>query len=144
MTKYNELLNNFNEDNGKSGTKDFLLGAIVGGIVGAATALWLSPKSRTDICEAVNNKTANLREKADTLQEKVSDLAQITKNKTSSFTSTISNQSSELFSKIKGNNPKSDEENFLSNSVDPEVDPIQKMLEETKKAFDETEIKFNH
>jgi gas vesicle protein len=37
------------KENQQSGTKDFLLGALIGGVVGAATALLLAPKSGKDI-----------------------------------------------------------------------------------------------
>jgi gas vesicle protein len=37
------------KENQQSGTKDFLLGALIGGVVGAATALLLSPKSGKEI-----------------------------------------------------------------------------------------------
>lgn len=58
----------------KAGTKDFLLGALIGGVIGAAAALWFSPKSGTALRETVNNKTIELKEKASSLQTKVSEL----------------------------------------------------------------------
>ncbi len=127
----NDKLMPLNENNGKTGTKDFLLGAVVGGVIGASAALWLSPKSRTALRETLNSQTTILKEKADTLQIKVTDLAQYTKEKTNSITKSLSQQSSEALAKIKGKGSEVDS------------DPVQKMLEETKKAFDETEQKLN-
>jgi gas vesicle protein len=105
------MLNNNNQysSSEKTGTKEFVFGAIIGGVIGAAAALWFSPKSGTAFRESVNNKTVELKEKASSLQTKVSDL------------------------KKKSDEPKED-----SN------DSIEKMLAETKKAFDETEEKLNH
>lgn len=136
--------NYLHEETEKGNTKDFLLGAMIGGVIGAAAALWLSPKSGTALRESVTNQTAILKEKAGTLQlkEKVSDIAQMTKEKTNTLTQTITQQSSEAIAKIKGINRSEDSE--VSDENSEEMDSIQKMLEETKKAFDETEKKLNH
>lgn len=136
--------NYLHEETEKGNTKDFLLGAMIGGVIGAAAALWLSPKSGTALRESVTNQTAILKEKAGTLQlkEKVSDIAQMTKEKTNTLTQTITQQSSEAIAKIKGINRSEDSEVSDENSED--MNSIQKMLEETKKAFDETEKKLNH
>ncbi|WP_051120170.1 YtxH domain-containing protein [Bacillus sp. 1NLA3E] len=131
MINNNDKLMPLNENNERTGTKDFLLGAMVGGVIGASAALWLSPKSRTALRETLNNQTTILKEKADTLQEKVTDLAQYTKEKTNTLTKSLSQQSSEALAKMK------------CKSSDTESDPVQRMLEETKKAFDETEQKLN-
>lgn len=151
MDKEDSIMGNYlHEETEKSGTKDFLLGAMIGGVIGAAAALWLSPKSGTALRETVNTQTAVLKEKAGTIQlkQKVSDIAQRTKEKTNSLTQTLTQQSSEVLAKIKGNNHEdvSDGSNVDSHIVDQNVgmDSIQKMLEETKKAFDETEKKLNH
>lgn len=138
-------MNNYlHEEKEKTGTKDFLLGALVGGVVGAVTALWLSPKSGPALRESVTNQTAVLKEKAGTL-------AQATKEKTTTLTHTISQQSAEAIAKLKGKSPDATEEDkeLEELKASPEYqaagyDSIQQMLEETKKAFDETEKKLNH
>lgn len=138
-------MNNYlHEEKEKFGTKDFLLGALIGGVVGAATALFLSPKSGPELRESVSNQTAVLKEK---IPSKVTDLAQATKEKTSSLTHTISQQSSEAIAKLRGKKGEADElEELQSDSEFHQAgyDSIQQMLEETKKAFDETEKKLNH
>lgn len=138
-------MNNYlHEEKEKTGTKDFLLGALVGGVVGAVTALWLSPKSGPALRESVTNQTAVLKEKAETL-------AQATKEKTTTLTHTISQQSAEAIAKLKGKTSEAGEdenelEELTSSPAYQEAgyDSIQQMLEETKKAFDETEKKLNH
>ncbi|WP_318507970.1 YtxH domain-containing protein [Bacillus sp. T3] len=142
--------NYLHEETDKGGTKDFLLGAMIGGVIGAAAALWLSPKSGTALRESVTNQTAVIKEKAGNLQlkEKVSDIAQMTKEKTNTLTQTITQQSSEALAKIKGINRGAESEVLDENpneiTDNGGLDSIQKMLEETKKAFDETEKKLNH
>lgn len=146
----------FNQYNEKTGTKDFLLGAFIGGVVGACTALWFSSKSGTAFCETVNNKTESLKEKTGSLPIKVSELAEMTKEKTSSLTQSLARHSNEAISKIKGKKEEHPEEELYFNPIeltDSETGTesfnknsgsIQKMLEETKKAFDETEQKLNY
>lgn len=143
--------NYLHEEKEKNGTKDFLLGALIGGVVGAVTALWLSPKSGPALRESLTNQTTVLKEKAGTLQGKVSDLAHTTKEKTTTLTHTISQQSAEAIAKLKGKNSNASEEaeeleELKASPGYQEVgyDSIQHMLEETKKAFDETEKKLNH
>ncbi|WP_147532647.1 YtxH domain-containing protein [Bacillus marasmi] len=145
------MSNYLHEEKEKNGTKDFLLGALIGGVVGAATALFLSPKSGPELRESVTNQTAVLKEKAVTIPSKVSDLAQATKEKTSTLTQTISQQSAEAIAKLRGKKSETTEEldEFEELEASAEFqqtgyDSIQQMLEETKKAFDETEKKLNH
>lgn len=122
-------------------TKDFLIGALVGGIVGAATALFLTPKSGKDIRYNISHQASSMFDKTNQLREtavsKGVELAGVAKEKTTSLGQSVSKQSHELMNKvislkpqaIKGNEGNSD---------------IQRMLEETKKAFDETEQQLNH
>jgi gas vesicle protein len=130
-------MGNYREE--KTGTKSFILGAFIGGVVGAACALLFSPKSGPALRDSLKNQTAALKEKAAPLQGKVTDLAQSTKEKTKTLTETIAKQSSEAMSKLrKKNQAEQDEAQTVT------LDSIQQMLEETKKAFDETEKKLNH
>jgi gas vesicle protein len=156
-----------NNNGANQGSKDFLLGAIIGGVVGAVTALWIAQKPGKEIRETFNVQTATMRNKAESFQKlaklKVVDLAEITKDKTNSWTQSLSQQSSDLFSKLKDNNENaisSNEEELIEYipigdaASQPKVpskinvtlngdDRIQKMLSETKEAFDETERKLN-
>lgn len=153
-----------NNNGANQGSKDFLLGAIIGGVVGAVTALWIAQKPGKEIRETFNVQTATIRNKAESFQKsaklKVADLAEITKDKTNSWTQSLSQQS---FSKLKDNNENatsSNEEELIEYipigdaASQPKApskinvtlngdDRIQKMLSETKEAFDETERKLN-
>lgn len=59
--------------------KDFLAGALLGGILGATTALLLAPKSgselRQDISEKIQDLTENAQEISQNIQEKGENLA---------------------------------------------------------------------
>lgn len=131
--------------------KDFLIGSLVGGIVGTLAALLLAPKSGKELRSDLNNQAHVLREKTDQIRStamvKSGELGSSVKEKTSELSRKVSEQSVGLVHKVTG---RKDEVNEIvtNNAVDElfEQDPqsdIQRKLEETKKAFDETESKIN-
>ncbi|TYS45347.1 YtxH domain-containing protein [Bacillus infantis] len=149
------------EDNINS--KDFLIGALVGGMVGAAAALFLAPKTGKELRTDLNEQAAVLKEKTghlkDTAMTKGSELASAAKEKTSTLTQSVSKQSSGLVEKVKGMSGKagsqsddsSEEEEAFTETVpsgsaamlsEEDGESIQQKLEETKNAFDETEMKY--
>jgi gas vesicle protein len=71
----NNKNDNLNQDNGMS-TKDFVVGAIVGGLVGAATALFLAPKSGKELRNDLTEQGNALMEKGAPLMEKGTALKQ--------------------------------------------------------------------
>lgn len=80
---------------GKVNGKDFLLGAVVGGVVGAATALLLAPKSgkelRTDISDQYR-----------TVSEKTQKIAGEIGQRTQSAAKQVGSYSSSVMNKVKG------------------------------------------
>jgi gas vesicle protein len=134
-------------------TKDFFIGALVGGLVGSLAALLLAPKSGKQLRGDLNNQAYIVREKTDQIREsamiKSSELTSAVKDKTTVISKKVAEQSADIVKKVKGLN--ADGENDPLESVNPvdelfEQNPksdIQKKLEETKKAFDETESKIN-
>jgi len=140
-----------------SGTKDFLLGAFIGGIVGAATALFLAPKPGKDLLQDLNGHAHVLKEKGiemtGSVKEKGTEFISIAKDKTEQLGNVVTKTSSDLKDKVKGtvtnvtiNQEDSDEAEEPAKSISlssNEYDEIQQKLEETKRAFDETESKYN-
>ncbi|MEK3852816.1 YtxH domain-containing protein [Cytobacillus sp. FSL H8-0458] len=146
-------------------TKDFMIGALIGGMVGAATALFLAPKSGKELQNDLSEKAAILKEKSgqyrETAMTKGTELATAAKEKTNVLTQTVTKQSNELVNKVKNlkdyqngqasaNGTAEEEgeainnETFQTEGNAPVNDAeIQMKLEETKKAFDETEQKYN-
>ncbi|MCM3704850.1 MULTISPECIES: YtxH domain-containing protein [Cytobacillus] len=146
-------------------TKDFMIGALIGGMVGAATALFLAPKSGKELQSDLSEKAAILKEKSgqyrETAMTKGTELANAAKEKTNVLTQTVTKQSNELVNKVKNlkdyqNGPAPanctaeekeaaiNDETFQAEGNAPVNDAeIQMKLEETKKAFDETEQKYN-
>ncbi|MEF3303710.1 YtxH domain-containing protein [Paenibacillus sp. GYB003] len=74
--------------------KDFLLGAIVGGVLGAVTALLLAPKSGKEL-------RADISEQAHLLGEKTQALAETVGSKTQVIAKQVSEQTGEWVQKAK-------------------------------------------
>jgi gas vesicle protein len=139
-----------------SGSKDFLLGAIIGGLVGAATALFLAPKSGKEIRTELNAQAGSLKGKTSQLYDvakvKSTELAEVAKVKSSSIGQVVSKQSNDIMNKVKSIKPsKTSDEGYIDLEVEGDFSPLlsndkelQKKLEETKRAFDETEAQLNH
>jgi gas vesicle protein len=156
--------NNQNRNKETHTSKNFIAGAVIGGVVGAAAALLLAPKAGKEIRSGLNNQVTNLLEKttllSDDVLEKSNGLASATKEKTALLSKAVVQQSKEFVSKAKGftsnsideqedsetnyipingntskvNTPKDD----VKKSADKETD-IRKKLEEAQRAFDEAE-----
>lgn len=74
--------------------KDFVIGALVGGIVGAAAGLLLAPKSGKDLRSDVAVQAVNLKDKS-------ADFSSTAKDKTIQLSKQIQEQSSQLVEKVK-------------------------------------------
>lgn len=74
---------------GDMNTKDFLIGTLIGGIVGATTALFLAPKSgkelRNDLGEQAQMAKAKTSEFTSTAYDKGNEWATIAKEKSSNI-----------------------------------------------------------
>lgn len=89
---YNESSSIYREDEGNG--KDFIIGVLVGGIIGAATALLLAPKSGTEL-------RGNLSTQAVTLKDKTIDLSSTAKEKTTQISKQLQEQSGQIVDKVK-------------------------------------------
>ncbi|ESU30941.1 hypothetical protein G3A_19485 [Bacillus sp. 17376] len=144
------------EDNNNN-SRDFVAGAIVGGLAGALAALLLAPKSGKELRGTLNEQTSSLKTKS-------ADLASVAKEKASGLKDTVSQQSSMIANKVKdmknksGNTSENTEVNegelqevptsmaetsSMENTHTATGEEIQRKLEETQKAFDDTENKLN-
>ncbi|RLQ97907.1 YtxH domain-containing protein [Falsibacillus albus] len=143
MAQLNET--NTTESNEQNiNTKDFVIGALIGGIIGATTALFLAPKSGKELRSDLNTQATTLKEKSgqwkDSAVEKGNEWAAVAKEKTSAISQAV--QSNELVNKVKNfrsaEQPAGELENHPEESS-ASVDELNQKLEDTKKAFDETE-----
>ena len=151
------------EFNGKEETKtnsrDFIVGAFLGALAGAAAALLFTPKSGRELRSTINGQTSSILDRTDELKDravnKSNEFASAAKEKANTVVHSMSQQSSELLKKVKEQRHfnERDIEDPASTSKDEETqsrpyastsEEIQRKLEETQKAFDETEMKLNH
>ena len=79
--------------------KDFVIGALVGGIVGAAAALLLAPKSGSEL-------RSDVAVQASSLKDKSVELSHVAKDKTVQLSSQIKEQSTNLVDKVMTKSPK--------------------------------------
>lgn len=79
--------------------KDFVIGALVGGIVGAAAGLLLAPKTGRDL-------RSDVATQAVTLKEKGVELSSTAKDKTVQLSSQLKEQSTHLVDKVKSKTQK--------------------------------------
>jgi gas vesicle protein len=159
-------------------SKDFLIGALIGGVVGAAAALFMAPKSGKELMSDLNVQAKNLGEKTEKFRQVAMEKGEVLREKSGTVTEMVSNKSSDLVNKVKsftssngtGTGAKNSDEYVTDVSetvadyetASPEVVPTtstadassssstlagvnaaQLKLDETKKAFEETENKYN-
>ena len=150
-----------NQTRNEESSNSFLLGAIIGGVVGAAAALLLAPKSGKDLRNKFNNQAGTIFDKTAAMRENVMTKSNELASKGSSLSQGIVLQSQELLNKVKGKITSPDElkdegeTNYISILAPKEKvkskksiengsmdsSEIRKKLEEAEKAFDEEENK---
>jgi gas vesicle protein len=91
-------------DNNMNG-KDFLLGAVVGGLLGAVTALLLAPKPgnelRADLKETATTVSSKTQEIAHQVSERSQEIAHQVGERGQALAKTVTAQTSELVDKAK-------------------------------------------
>ena len=115
--------------------KDFVIGALVGGIVGAAAGLLLAPKPGKELRSDVAVQAVNLKDKS-------ADLSTTAKDKTLQLSKQIQEQSTQLVEKVKTlKSPKapavfddgtvsSEGEEPLDEIIEAVVDGVEEAVEE--------------
>jgi gas vesicle protein len=150
-----------NQTRNEESSNSFLLGVIIGGVVGAATALLLAPKSGKALRNNFTNQAGTVIDKTANMRENVMTKGNELVSKGSTLSQGIVLQSAELLNKVKGKITSQDEskeeevlnyiplqtanEKIESKKSIPigqlDSSEIRKKLEEAEKAFDEEENK---
>ncbi|KAA0965119.1 YtxH domain-containing protein [Sporosarcina sp. ANT_H38] len=95
----------FYDENESSGAGSFLVGALVGGVIGAAAALFLAPKTGSEMRENLTTQATQLKGKSieisSVAKEKATELTTVAKEKTGEISKTIQEQSGQLVDKVK-------------------------------------------
>ncbi|MCF6138303.1 YtxH domain-containing protein [Pseudalkalibacillus berkeleyi] len=105
-----------NNQNSSIDTKDFLIGSLIGGIVGATTALLLAPKSGKELRTDLNDQAVQLKGKS-------TEVASMAKEKSSNIAQTVSTQTSQAANKVKefSSNVKDDYANWRNKDKEAEL-----------------------
>jgi gas vesicle protein len=150
-----------NQARNEGSSNSFLLGALIGGIAGAAAALFLAPKTGKELRNAVTNQAGSLMDKTIELRGSVKNKSNELATKTSSLSQGLVQQSSDLLKKVTGRTSSQDETGEEADlTFIPINEPkekkaikktisigtldsseIRKKLEEAQKAFDTEESK---
>ncbi|ARD47228.1 hypothetical protein SporoP37_03170 [Sporosarcina sp. P37] len=87
-------------DEDSSGTGSFIAGAIIGGVIGAATALFLAPKTGREMREDLTIQASQLKDKSielsATAKDKAVELSSTAKDKASEFSSAAKDKTSDF------------------------------------------------
>jgi gas vesicle protein len=141
-------------------SNSFLLGALIGGVVGAVTALLLAPKPGKELRRTLSSQAGSILDKTEQLRENVRIKSNKLVTKTSGLSQGVIEQSTGLINKVKSRSTNQSEcggeteSNYISIGSPkkkgvkkpPEKgtldnDEIRKKLVEAQKAFEEEENK---
>jgi gas vesicle protein len=131
VTSNGEALQSVNSEESQNGSNSFLLGAIVGGIVGAATALYLSGKSSKSILSTLN-------EVKDYTVTKGNEFMSLDKS------NALSKISKQIGNKVSDFREKEEHSETKYVSIKPQIssqEELQRKLQEAKAAIEEQELK---
>ncbi|MFD2446433.1 YtxH domain-containing protein [Bacillus sp. CGMCC 1.16607] len=145
MGNKENLIDANNEKETGINSKDFIVGALIGGLVGAAAALFLAPKSGRDIRYNLNEQTSYLKDKGEQwislAVNKGNGIVSSVKDRTKSMTKS----SNEGLNKEKNLRIVEDQDygkEYIS--IKPSTssyEEIHKKLQETQLALEEEEVK---
>jgi gas vesicle protein len=149
-----------NQNRNEESSNTFLLGALIGGMVGAAAALLLAPKQGKELRHTLSKQADSFKDRTGQLRENVMSKSNDLVSKTSSLSREIALQSSELINKVKGKTSNQEEMNDSEITYIPIHDSkesqsakksiklpslsstdVKKKLEEAQRAFDAEESK---
>lgn len=144
----------FYEEKEESGVGSFLVGALIGGVVGAATALFLAPKTGKEMRDEFSTQAIQIKDKSielsaiakDKAQEygtvakdKATEFADIAKGKTDDLTKTIQKQSAIVADKVKS--VTSDGKEAVQEGLDALEEKESEFIEVAKDKLDQLDEK---
>ena len=129
------------EEKSDINTKDFMIGALIGGMLGGAVALLLAPKSGKELRSDINGGAKYISDKTQEIKqtaiEKGTELAEVAKTKTNTLSEKVSKQSATILENVKNVKQKvsksvqEEAEDVTVSSEEPEL--VQPVAEETEK-----------
>lgn len=90
---------------GKNNNKDFIMGSLIGGLIGAAAAMFLAPKSGKEIRDNLGQQANMMKDRTGRFTsgtlEKSSGLANAAREKTASLSQVVTGQSAQIMNKVR-------------------------------------------
>ncbi len=132
-----------NDDNQNINSKDFLIGSLIGGIVGASLALIFAPKSGKELRGDINQGAGYVKDRAsewkDVAYVKGSEWKDYAKEQSAHLGQTVQQKSSQISNKLKETT--STIQDKIKGEQDPEqaAEEVAKAIDDAAKAFDETD-----
>jgi gas vesicle protein len=141
-----EYTNSFYDENESSGAGSFLVGALVGGVIGAAAALFLAPKTGSEMRDNLSTQASQLKDKSieisSVAKEKATELSTVAKGKTGELSKTIQEQSGQLVDKVKSMTSKTSvpmDDGTASSEGEESIDFIDTAVSKTQEAYESGE-----
>ncbi len=135
-------------DDDNSGAGSFLLGALVGGVIGAAAALFLAPKTGREMRDDFSEQAVQLKNKGIELstvaKDKATEITSVAKEKTDGLTKTIQEQSGQIVDKVKSMTNKTSvpmDDGTASSEGEEAIDFVESKTEKDKKAVEDQSTK---
>ena len=126
------------EDKNDINSKDFMIGALIGGMLGGAVALLLAPKSGKELRNDINGGAKYISDKTEkfrqTAIDKGTELAEVAKVKTNTLSEKVSKQSATILENVKNVKQKvskSAQEDIVASSEEQEL--VQPTEDEAEK-----------
>ncbi len=150
---YNYHSNNtddFYSDDKGSGAGSFLFGALVGGVIGAAAALFLTPKSGSEMRDDFSTQAVQLKEKSieisSVAKDKASEFTAVAKEKTGELSKSLQEQSGQLVDKVKSMTSKVSlpmDDGTVSSEGEEAIEYIADKLSDASKTLEKGKDKVN-
>lgn len=158
----------FYDEHEESGAGSFLLGAVVGGVIGAAAALFLAPKTGKEMRDDLSSQAVHLKEKGIEIstiakdkateysavakdkastynalaKDKAAEFTATAKEKTDEVTKTIQEQSEQIIDKVKAIKPKTAiplDDGTVSSEGEEATAFVEKVEEKVNEVIDDGE-----
>lgn len=143
---YKGYTDTFYDEKEDSGASSFLLGAIVGGVIGAATALFLAPKTGKEMRDDFSTQASQIKEKSIELsaiaKDKATEYGAVAKDKATEYGAVAKDKASEYGAIAK--DKASDITTIAKEKTEEVTKTIQQQSEQVadkvKSAKDDTEV----
>lgn len=154
--KYKGYTDSFYENQGDSGAGSFLFGAVVGGVIGAAAALFLAPKTGKEMRDDFSTQAVQLKDKGieisavakdkateftSVAKDKAVEFTTVAKEKTDEVTKSLQEQSGQLVEKVKTMTAKTSipmDDGTASSEGEEAIEFVEKVAEQVEENLEET------